>query len=164
MDKVVANIKCKGSEERLEDCDIELTQNHPGHEVCSKASSVAGLICDSSKSKCVSLQQIHSFYYSLFTLTLIIHLQSVLMLYLHCGMMYNVVLDVRSLRGLLTYRDKSFNAIYGLFQHMNFWYLLHCRATTVQTCLRICAVSPEPMLLAYTRYECIYMYRHMSKF
>ena len=50
MDKVVANIKCKGSEERLEDCDIELTQNHPGHEVCSKASSVAGVICDSSKS------------------------------------------------------------------------------------------------------------------
>ena len=50
MDKVVANIKCKGSEERLEDCDIELTQNHPGHEVCSKASSVAGVICDSSES------------------------------------------------------------------------------------------------------------------
>ena len=50
MDKVVANIKCKGSEERLEDCGIELTQNNPGHEVCSKASSVAGVICDSSKS------------------------------------------------------------------------------------------------------------------
>lgn len=45
-DKVVANIKCTGKEDRLEDCSIEKVQHTPGHEVCSKATSVAGVICD----------------------------------------------------------------------------------------------------------------------
>ena len=49
LDKVVANIKCTGKEERLEDCTIEKTQHTPGHEVCSKATSVAGVICETSK-------------------------------------------------------------------------------------------------------------------
>lgn len=46
QDKVVANIQCTGKEDRLEDCTIEKTQNTPGHEVCSSAKSVAGVICD----------------------------------------------------------------------------------------------------------------------
>lgn len=46
MDKIVANIRCTGKEERLEDCTIEKTKRTPGHEVCSSAKSVAGVICD----------------------------------------------------------------------------------------------------------------------
>lgn len=49
QDKVVANIQCTGKEDRLEDCTIEKTQNTPGHEVCSSAKSVAGVICDTRK-------------------------------------------------------------------------------------------------------------------
>ena len=45
----MANIKCTGKEDRLEDCSIEKVQHTPGHEVCSKATSVAGVICDARK-------------------------------------------------------------------------------------------------------------------
>ena len=49
MDKVLANIRCTGKEERLEDCTAEKTKRTPGHEVCSSAKSVAGVICDTRK-------------------------------------------------------------------------------------------------------------------
>ena len=38
--------------------------------------------------------------------------------------------------------------------YMRFWYLSHYRATKAQTSLRKCADSPEPSLLAYSRFGC----------
>ena len=36
---------------------------------------------------------------------------------------------------------------------MSFGYLLHCRAAKAPVSLHKCAGSPEPLLLAYTKYR-----------
>ena len=38
-------------------------------------------------------------------------------------------------------------------QHTVFWFLSHRRAAKTPTRLGICAVSSEPLLLTYTKYE-----------
>ena len=48
-----------------------------------------------------------------------------------------------------TFIDASF-----MGQHVRFLYLSHRRVAMAQASLRICAVSPEPSLLAYTNYGC----------
>ena len=46
---MVSTIRCTGSEERLEDCQLEKTDTSPGKATCSRANAVAGIICDESK-------------------------------------------------------------------------------------------------------------------
>ena len=53
MDKVVARMRCTGREERLEDCKLERNEDTPGKFACSRAQSVAGIICETSKFVCL---------------------------------------------------------------------------------------------------------------
>ena len=49
MDKVASALRCTGREERLEDCVLEREGRTPGKATCSKPTSVAGVICETSK-------------------------------------------------------------------------------------------------------------------
>ena len=47
-----------------------------------------------------------------------------------------------------------YNSEIIMTQCMRFWYLSHKRAANAQASLRICTDSPEPSLLAHTKYGC----------